>query len=53
VIEAADRAVVRQALADAAEWRREGESGAGKAAVMDERMAHAYLALRERLGGAA
>jgi hypothetical protein len=53
-IEAADRAVVRQALADAAEWRRrEGESGAGKAAVMDERMAHAYLALRERLGGAA
>jgi hypothetical protein len=54
-IEAADRAVVRQALADAAEWRRrESESGAaGKAAVMDERMAHAYLALRERLGGAA
>lgn len=53
-IEAADRAVVRQALADAAEWRRrESEPGAGKAAVMDERMAHAYLALRERLGGAA
>jgi hypothetical protein len=53
-IEAADRAVVRQALADAAEWRRrESESGAGKAAVMDERLAHAYLALRERLGGAA
>ena len=53
-IEVADRAVVRQALADAAEWRRrESEADAGKAAVMDERLAHAYLALRERLGGAA
>jgi hypothetical protein len=54
-IEVADKAVVRQALADAAEWRRResDDAGAGKAAVMDERLAHAYLALRERLGGAA
>jgi hypothetical protein len=53
-IEAADRAVVRQALADAADWRRrESEADTGEAAVTDERMAHAYLALRERLAGAA
>jgi hypothetical protein len=48
---AADMAVIRQALADAAEWRR-CENGAGTD-VADERLAFGYLTLRERLGGGA
>ena len=47
-----DVAVVRQVLADAVARRRESESGAGQGAVAGERLAHAYLALRGRLGGA-
>jgi hypothetical protein len=49
-IEAADMALVRRALADAAAWCRIDECSAG---VENERLAHAYLALRERLGGGA
>lgn len=42
--------LVRQALADAAAWCRIDECSAG---ADNERLAHAYLALRERLGGGA
>jgi hypothetical protein len=49
-IKAADMVLIRQALADAAAWCRIDECSAG---ADNERLAHAYLALRERLGGAA
>jgi hypothetical protein len=46
---AADVAVVRQAPADAAEWR--GRENGADAGVADERLASGYLMLREQLGG--
>jgi len=53
-IEAADLALIRQALSDAADWRQCGtEDGTVEAVVDSERLAHRYMALRERLGGAA